>query len=193
MTKRKAIDFKELVGDLIENQQAPEEGWFIIVGGKCEEDALLDWLEDLDLATLDIRIWFYTDACVIGSDATPEEDVALLERARLFGPGGDLEIWRGRRGFRWRYVGLAAHAPQGEVLSWPDDKNSPVFWRERTALLWGNRPAGQKRWHDDRVAGAALDYPVSGTPERVHVRYREYTQAGRPFAIWLRELEGYNG
>jgi hypothetical protein len=43
------------------------------------------------------------------------------------------------------------------------------------------------------VAGAALTYPISGAPERVKVRYREYTQAGRPFAVWYTGLEEYNG
>jgi hypothetical protein len=192
MTKCKAINFNKLVEELIEKQQALQEGWPVVVSGTCASDVLLDWLNDLDTTAFSVYIWCYTDACVIGRETVPT-DVALLERARIFGLDGDLEIWRGGQDFRWRYVGLAAHAPKGKEWNWPVDENKPVFWRERTMLLWGNRPKGRERWHDNRVAGAALDYPVNGAPERVQVRYREYTQAGRPFAIWLRELEDYNG
>jgi len=192
MTERKAIDFKGLVDELTKGQTEPEEGWPVIVSGKCADDALLNWLGNLDLTELGVRIWCYTDACDIGADAAPQ-DIALLERARLFGPAGDLEIWRKDKDFRWRYVGLAAYAPQGELLPWPGTETNPVYARECTALLWGQRPKDKSFWYDDRTAGAALTYPVSGAPERVQVYYREYTQAGRPFAIWLRGLEGYNG
>jgi hypothetical protein len=188
MTKRKAIGFEDLVDKLVQGQTEPEKGWPVITSGDCESKALLDWLTGLNLEKLGVRIWCYADACNIGTNAVPK-DVGLLERARLFGPGGDLEIWRGGKGFRWRYVGLADNAPEGKKLPWPGDENHPVFWREQTALLWGNRPEGRARWHDNRVAGATLTYPVSGAPERVKVRYREYTQAGRPFAVWYTGLE----
>jgi hypothetical protein len=192
MTQREAIDFAKLVAELVESQTVPEQGWPVIVGGECESQELLGWLGKLKLEALDTRIWCYADMCEIGSNTLPQKDVALLERARLFGAGGDLDIWRTGKGFRWRYVGLAGNAPQGKVLPWPGDDNDPTFWREQTMLLWGNRPEGRNHWHDDRVAGAALSYPVKDTPERVQVRYREYTQAGRPFAVWFTGLEGCN-
>jgi hypothetical protein len=192
MTKREAIDLKDLVNKLIQGRTEPEDGWPVIKSGDCDSDALLGWLTGLDLKKLGVRIWCYADACTIGTDAVPK-DVELLERARLFGPGGDLEIWRGGKGFRWRYVGPADNAPEGKELPWQGNENDPVFWRERTALLWGNRPESRARWHDNRVAGAALTYPISGAPERVRVRYREYTQAGRPFAVWYTGLEEYDG
>jgi hypothetical protein len=192
MTKRVAIDFQELVDELTRSQREPEEGWPVIVSGACESNALLDWLADLDLAALNVRIWCYTDACTIGADML-SRDVQFLKRARLFGKGGDLKIWRSvSNGFRWCYVGLAAHVPEGDNIPWPKDVTNPVFCRKRTALLWGNRSDNQDLWHDDRVAGAGLAYPVAEAAERVHVTYLEYTQAGRPFAIWLQELGGRN-
>ena len=69
--------------------------------------------------------------------------------------------------------------------------------RERTALLWGTRERDQKQWFDDRVSGASLTYfpdPPSlpeKVEERVQVRFREYTQAGRTLVVWLRKLEPY--
>lgn len=192
MTKRAAIDFQELVDELAHSEKEPEAGWPVIVTGACASNALLDWLNDLAVDALSVRIWCYTDACTIGADML-SRDGQFLERARLFGQGGDLEIWRSAStGFRWRYVGLAAYAPAGDSTPWPGDATKPVFWRQRTALLWGNRSDNQDLWHDDRVAGAGLAYPVAEAAERVHVTYLEYTQAGRPFAIWLQELGGHN-
>ncbi len=192
MTRREAINFKSLISELVPSQQAPEAQPPLMVKGVCDYDQFSAWLTELDLTKLTVRIWCYTDESVIGTEVAPR-DVDRLERARLFGPGGDLEVWRGNQGFRWRYVGLAASAPEGDTLAWPDDENNPVFSREQTALFWGNRPEGRERWYDDRVAGARLEYPIGGAPERIQVRYREYTQAGRPFAIWLQELEAYHG
>lgn len=191
MTRREAIDFDDLVTALVESQTPPKGSWPAIVSGECESGEFLDWLHKLCLKKLDVRIWCYTDRCEIGEAAAPQ-NIAYLERARLFGCGGDVDIWRDGQGFRWRYIGPSDNAPTGRALSWPRNETNPVFCRERTALLWGNRPKGRARWHDDRVAGAALTYPIDGAPERVQVTYREYTQAGRPFAVWFTGLEEYN-
>ena len=92
----------------------------------------------------------------------------------------------------WRFVGKAEYAPEGKLLQLQTGEEiDPVYRRERTALLWGERKEGQPRWFDDRTAGAALTYPVEGAPARVQVRYCEYTQAGRTLAVWLRKLEPY--
>lgn len=198
MTQCKALNFADLVEKVLSSQNPPSEGWPKIVGGECQSASLPDWLAGQEnLVDLDMRIWCYTDHCEIGKCKTLKQ-VALLEHARLFGKGGDLEIWRSGQYFRWRYVGLTKYAPEGEELTWPSKPTKPVFYRECKALLWGNRPAGKDLWHDDRVAGAALTYlktksPTDNVPERMRVTYREYTQAGRPFAVWFTGLEGYNG
>lgn len=192
--KRRAIDLKRLVEKLRESEQPPPEGWPQVIGGTCATEALLDWLRALDLSGYDVAIWAYTDECTIGEAVVPDNAKLLrLTRARLFGAGGDLDLSRSGDKVRWRYVGLPDHAPQGETMPWPGTPENPVFWRERTALLWGHRPDDRDSWYDDRVAGADLDYPVNGVPERVQVRYYEFTQAGRPFAVWFRGLEGHDG
>jgi len=186
----KAVNFTELL-DRMEKDRHPAEGWPTITGSECAEGELLGWLRNLDLTGMDVRIWEFTDRCIIGDDGPPET-AKWLERARLFGEGGDLDIRRDGDRFLWRFVGKEEYAPDGERLELPTgDEINPVYRRERTALLWGERKEGQSQWFDDRTAGAALTYPVDGAPARVKVRYYEYTQAGRTLAVWLRGLEAY--
>jgi hypothetical protein len=183
------VDFGELIRD---PSPLAADDWPTIVGGACEEDELLGWLQRLDLAGMDVRIWTFTDHATIGT-AGPPEAADRLERARLFGAAGDLDIRRDGRRFLWRYVGESDNAPEGTVLPWPGTAVDPIYRREATALLWGKREGAETRWFDDRVAGADLTYPVEGVPERVQVRYWEYTQAGRTLAVWMEKLEAYDG
>ena len=198
--KRKAVSFRELLKQM-EKDKEPAEGWPTITGGECAEGGLSEWLKMFDLTEMDVCIWEFTDHCTIGSDGPPER-VERLERARIFGEGGDLDVRRDGERFRWRYVGKPEHAPKddnAQELKWHDTDISPVYCRERTALLWGTRKGKQKQWFDDRVSGASLTY-FSDPPslpekveERVQVRYYEYTQAGRTLVVWLRGLEAYDG
>lgn len=192
--KREAINFPSLIADVVGCLNLPEEGWPVIVGGAVEVEALHGWLTGLDPSGYSVAVLGYSDHVTIGEVALPEQgEVELLDHIRLFGKGGDLDGQRDGNTFHWRYIGSGAGAPKGDSLTWPGSEENPVFWRDQTALLWGNRPEGKATWYEDRVAGAALTYPVKGAPERVQVRYREYTQAGRPFAVWFRGLEAYNG
>jgi len=190
--KRQAVNFEKIVKQM-EREKLTAAEWPAVVGGECTEAELASWLNGLDLSDMDVRIWEFTDRCIIGDDAPPEM-VNRLERARLFGPGGDLDVRRDGNRFRWRYVGSIDHALTGETLPYPGTPESPVYCRRKqTALLWGVRKEGQPQWFDDRTAGADLSYPVEGMPARVQARYVEYTQAGRTLAVWLQELEVYNG
>ena len=195
--KRKVVSFEEILSRMDDDRLTPDE-WPTIVGGKCSEGGLMDWLSNLSLKGMTHRIWEFTDRCTIGADGPPET-AEWLERARLFGEGGDLDLRRDGDRFLWRYVGKKEKAPKGAVLEWPGSDVAPVYCRERTALLWGTRKGEQEQWFDDRVSGASLTYFSGPLPlpekveERVQVRYCEYTQAGRTLAVWLRGLEEYNG
>ena len=190
--EREAVDFKDII-ERMSKDELSEKQWPNIVGGECSETELVDWLNRLDLSDMPIRIWSYTDRCTFG-DEGPPATAERLERARLFGPGGDLDVRRDGDRFHWRYVGAADQAPEGDRLPHPGTPERPVYRRTRQALLWGTREKEQKQWFDDRVAGAGLTYFAEppalsdGVEERVKVEYREYTQAGRTIAVWLRGL-----
>ena len=169
-----------------------------IWGGTCSESTLLDFMGHWPLAQMPHRIWEYTDRIEFEQDEQDKQDktpspneILLLERGRLFGEDGDLELRRDGDLFRWRFIGKDGIAP-------PKGYDAQDFWEthdgvtfhcyQETALLWGERDGSH--WHDDRVAGADLRYPVGddGAPERVQVEYKVYSRAGRVQFVWLTKL-----
>lgn len=135
-------------------------------------------------------LWQWTDRIVIEHEAAMPGDLEYLERGRVFGPEGDLELRRDGDDVRWRFVG----APDVPL---PPRSISEDYWAaachglrafERTALLWGTHRSGGN-WQDDRVGWASLRYPPTlGEPERVRLRYREYLDGGDVAAVWLLDL-----
>jgi len=161
-----------------------------IWGGRCAEGDLLAFLQGWEnLSSMPYRIWEYVSDILFEKDALPE-DVVLLQRGRLFGEGGDLEVRRDGEGFTWQFIGLeGARPPEGYDLEEND------FWQqhdiafhqyEQTALLWGERQ-GENDWFDNRVAGAELAYPgVAG--KRVQLHYKIFSRAGRVQFVWYTGL-----
>jgi len=190
--KCKAIDFNRLVNQVAKKPQVGRES-LAIWGGTCAEDALDSFLDGWCLEQMPYRIWQYTDR--IGFEkGTLASNVGLLERGRLFGTGGDLDLRRDGDGFRWRFVGEpSVHPSEGYGTKknnfWAQDENQTAAFHcyEEKALLWGER--NENRWHDDRVAAAKLDYPVPDDAERMQVEYKVYSHAGRVEFVWLTGLQ----
>jgi len=181
------------------------KGQLAIWGGECSEATVLTLLQNWPgLAEMPYRIWEYTDEIKFEKDGQLPASFQWLERARLFGEGGDLTLRRDGEKFHWWFVGLPG-IPLPDIL--PVDleeikKKAKNFWdhdpqacfNEETAtmLLWGNRPENNNLFWDDRVAGANLSYEkmVAGPAERVEIEYVTYSRAGRLEFVWLRELIG---
>jgi hypothetical protein len=185
-------DFKQIVQEMARQRVSDAGQRPAVRAGTVAENELAGWLGGLEWDGLQVCIWIRADACAIGADRTPG-DPRLLEGARLFGEGGDLELWRTGAGFGWRFVGKQGIAPAGEDLPWPGDDLKPVYCQPRKALLWGKREEGETQWFDDRVAGAQLTYPGIDKRGRVLVCYDAYTQAGHVQFVWLKKLEAYHG
>jgi len=176
-----------------------------ILGGQCDANQVLALLGDWpERASLSYRIWEYTDEIEIveNGNLPTAAQIKYLERARLFGEGGDLTLRRVGEQFRWWFTG-----PQG--VSVPE-KYKPVDFLENgdpgaifnkethTALLWGSRDKekGHTNFWEDRVAGANLSYskfPELKNAERVEVEYTTYTRAGRVEFVWMKRLVKHNG
>jgi hypothetical protein len=197
-TRPEPIDFGELALGIVNSICADPP---VVLGGVWKDEAAL--AQQIEAyrgnPALKWRIWETTDTCTIGH-AWLDVGIEWLERARLFGPGGDLDVRRDGRRFLWRYVGDAEHAPKDEkaqAMTMDGSERDPLYCSERTALLWGTRKGEQNQWFEDRVAGAPLTYlpdpPLlpDKMEERVQVRFCEYTQAGRTLAVWLLGLEAY--
>jgi len=184
------VDFEELV----EKVKRPLQGRdaLSIWGGTCAADALTDFLTGWDLKRMPYRIWESTDRIEFGKNEQAP-NVALLERGRLFGLGGDLDLRRAGEVFRWRFVGDPdVRPPEGydaeENNFWKQhpDPDAAFHCYDESALLWGERKGN--RWHDDRVAAAKLDYPAPDDAERVQVEYKVYSRAGQVEFVWFTEL-----
>jgi len=133
------------------------------------------------------RIWEYVSEIAFEKETLPQ-NAALLERGRLFGSGGDLELRRDGATFAWRFIGPAGvQPPTGKCNAqdyWGSDPQAMFHQREETALLWGKRNG--ETWVEDRVGAARLNYPA--TDERVQIHYRTYSRAGRVEFVWLTSL-----
>jgi len=190
--KSNAIEFDKLVKQVVDETPVGQ-GDLAIWGGTCDEDALEGFLDGWDLEKMPYRIWESTDRIGFGKD-TSVPNVALLERGRIFGPGGDLDLRRNGNEFRWRFIGADMHPSEDydveENNFWAQHPNTKFHCYGETALLWGERK--DKRWHDVRVAAAELDYPSPDDDERVEVTYKVYSRAGRVEFVWLTGLQEWN-
>jgi hypothetical protein len=182
---RRPVDFEDLVRQVRQPTVGQER--LAIWGGMCAEDALSDFLAGWSLEQMPYRVWESTDRIDFEKD-TSVSNVALLERGRLFGEGGDLDLRRDGAVFRWRFVGTPTICPPEpynakENNFWAHHPEATYHCYEESALLWGERKGD--RWHEDRVAAANLDYPAPDDAERVQVRYRVYSRAGHVEFVWL--------
>lgn len=189
----KQVKFEKLLEQV--RQPLVGKGQLSIFGGVCSEDQLLDFVKGWPLAQMPYRILEYADRIQFerGELKLPSrEDIALLERGRMFGEGGDLELRRDGNLFRWRFVGKGGITPPKGYDArnfWDTHQDAAFHCYTETALLWGERDSD--RWYDDRVAWADLRYPVNGEPERVQVEYKAYSRAGQVEFVWLTELSGW--
>jgi len=176
------IDFKQLVQEV--NQSQVGRDHLTILGGICAENDLSAFLQQWDLTQVPYRIWEYVSEIVFEKDTLPQ-NVALLERGRLFGPGGDLELRRDGATFAWRFIGPAGVRPPAGGYNaqdyWESDPQAMFHQHEETALLLGRWNC--QMWAEDRVGAARLNYPA--TSKRVQIHYRTYSRAGRVEFVWL--------
>lgn len=170
-------------------------------GGAFDALRLGDFLQVWGLPRLEMpwSLWQWTDRIIIERGSVAH-DLDHLERGRVFGPGGDLSLRRDGGRVLWHFVGPADAAPPSGfsfASYWDGREDAPIRLRERTALLWGEERRDKDKnplgvWYEDRVAAAALKYPLSAGARRVQVCYREYLHGGCVELVWLLELEEHN-
>jgi hypothetical protein len=144
-------------------------------------------------------IWQWTDAIPPGHQATQPGDLDYLERGRLFGKQGDLELRREGDRVLWRFIGPAIDPDPVPDEVKTTDYEAANYWDEhterdlrpyeRTALLWGADDDRDGRWYEDRVGRADLNYPEMEGRQVVQVRYIEYLHGGDVEFVRLLGLE----
>lgn len=191
------LDLENLISEMFGSESAVEKDLAVLGGDFPAGDLdgfLAHWA--LPREKMPWAIWQWTDEIRLAHMAQAPGGGEYLERGRLFGPDGDLELRRVGDEFHWRYVGLA---PAPDMDGFAVDLypfGVPLRKRVRTALLWGSQKAaaGQKKtgWHEDRVAWAKLDYhPL--TADRVQLRYVEYLYGSQVMFVRLADVENHPG
>lgn len=194
-----AANFRELAYQVQQDNRYWGQDQLAIWGGWCATEAdLLKLLQDWPKRdeAMPYRIWEYSDQITFEEKKLPQ-DAHWLERGRLFGPGGDLEVRRDGDRFYWHFVGrVGMQPPAGNFHAqdfWTESETGTRFFHcEKHALLWGERREGFDRWFDDRAARAKLSYPWEEVG-RVQVNYQTFSRSGQVEFVWLLGLEGYDG
>lgn len=179
------IDFSKAVKDLLSPGATVAPGQVEIWGGRVEVGGMVDFLGKWDLPSHEMpwRIWEYTNEIRFNNAGLDPGDLPLLERGRLFGPGGDLSLRRDDDYFLWHFIGTFA-APIKEAMPfWGPDLKT----RDGSVLLWGHFDSSQKRWWEDRVGWAELRYPHAPRP-RLWLHYTEFSDGGQVAFVWWKEL-----
>ncbi len=163
-----------------------------ICGGSVAADDLAPWLRDWRLTgrNMDWTLWeWYDDIELSCGNHTPER-TDLLERARMFGLGGDLALRRDGDRVYWHFIGPAEATPPDGISFWSRNPDAWFWESDGSALLWGlTGEAGQRR--EARVAGARLTYPQMGRA-RTSVRFKAYSAGGQVAFVWWQQLEGHD-
>ncbi|MDA8336099.1 MAG: hypothetical protein M0Z41_14140 [Peptococcaceae bacterium] len=179
------VDFERLIDEVRQPRYGRAD--LTILGGRCAERNLLYFLGQWPtLPEMPFRVWEYVSEIVFERDNSPQ-NIALLERGRLFGPGGDLAARREGTAFNWHFIGPSgAKAPDdhGGRDYWQLHPDATLFRREETALLWGRRENGH--WADDRVGAAVLQYPFEGY--RLQLHFTTFSCAGKAEFVWYTGL-----
>jgi hypothetical protein len=184
------VDFAELAAEVKQPPLGRDE--LAILGGQCTESKLPKLIELWDLARMPFRIWEYCSEIVFEKDTLPK-NLALIERGRIFGEGGDLMLRRNGSDFHWRFIGPAkTQGPMGNYCTqdyWKSNPDTKLHQNEQTVLLWGKWNG--ERWVESRVGGAKLNYPVKG--ERVKLHYTSFTRDGIVEFVWFTSLSEWEG
>jgi hypothetical protein len=196
--ERGSVDFAALAGEVLDPAQEWGQEDFVVWGGWCTEDDLLDLMQDwpeCDVA-MPYRIWEYAYEVVFEEKTLPADAPSLL-RGRLFGQGGDLSLRREGHRLHWHFVGPAGtRPPAGDYHAqdfWQYATAGAVFHRRvQRALLWGERRQGFDLWFEDRTARARLAYPLEQLG-RAQVKYSTFSRGGQVQFVWLLGLEAYDG
>jgi hypothetical protein len=179
------------IDKLLEERLA--KGDIKIWGGKITEEHLASFVSLWDMSRMPfIILETLGDIRVTRNSDYLEIDPYVVDRLRIFGEDGDLDIRRDSNIFFWRYIGMNS-PPEGiEGKSFWDENPDKRFFMgdDECALLWGKYDSRKKLWHERRVASAKLSYPVERNPERVRVRYRTLSENGILAFVWFLAIKG---
>jgi hypothetical protein len=179
----------DVVANLIDPAREVGAAQVEIWGGRCDRVDLADFLQSWSPASrgMSLGIWEYTDGIQFRDSGTDKERLPWLERARLFGPGGDLSLRREGEEYLWHFIGTFPPPVAGGRNFWEGRGEKKLRRNAASALLWGHNEAGERKWYEDRVGWADLSYPHDPA-KRLWLHYTEFTDGGQVAFVWWKEL-----
>ncbi len=185
------LNFSEKIKRLLEEKRISERD-IQIWGGEVKENGLQQFISKWDFSNMPfVIIETLKELTITRNFNYSLIEPELIERIRIFGKAGDLDLRRNGYSFIWRYVGQ--NSLESEINGdnfWEKHHSKKFFVEEKDALLWGNYNQDKKLWHDDRVAKAKLSYPVDGNPKRVKIYYKTLSESGCISFVWFMEIKG---
>jgi hypothetical protein len=187
------IDFEDVINEMSQPRIGP--GGLTALGGnesfspETARRLLTAW--GIPRPDMPWGVWEFMDEITpIQGVESIREDLEYLERVRVFGRGGDVEVRRDGDRLLWRFVGPGGlNAPAGfAALDYWAAHPEPLHRRELTTLLWGEYDPEAKTWREDRVRAANLNYAAPTDWRRVALRFAEYAHAGVVAHVWWLDL-----
>jgi hypothetical protein len=190
---QQAVDFSQLVEQV--NQQTVGSADIAIWSGTCSAANLSVFLDAWKLPneSMPFCIWEQLSAITFNRQhRLADEDIRWLQRGRIFGEGGDLELRRAGDHFEWRLIeDVGLKPPEGQIAEsfWTIEPQARFHrYANRRLLLWGERSTDDDRWFEDRVARADLTYPASAEWPRIWLEYEVFSRNGTPEFVWFQRL-----
>ena len=184
------IDFDKAVAALRNPAAQLGKDQIHIWGGQCREEVLSAFLKawDFPACKMPLAIWEYADRIEFTGTTPDAGGLALIERARLFGHGGDLSLRRDGEVFLWHFIGtFMPPVEAGGCSFWDCNPQTVLRRRDARALLWGENKGAGDLWEEDRTGWAKLRYPHPAV-DRLTLKYAELSNGGQVAFVWWKEL-----
>ncbi|WXG41607.1 MAG: hypothetical protein WED07_12730 [Candidatus Freyarchaeum deiterrae] len=186
-----STDFSKKINDLLEENRISKND-IQIWGSEIEENSLQQFISKWNFSNMPFTILETLKEIIIKKNfdfsKIPSNQV---ERIRIFGQDGDLDLRRDTNRFIWRYIGNnnPPKNTNGEDF-WKKNPDKKFFIEKKEALLWG-RTYDPKRsiWQEDRVAKARLSYPVKGNSNFAKIHYKTLSEQGVISFVWFLEIK----
>lgn len=190
------FDFDKLVDEVM-SIETIDKNKIQIWGGKIKVNEIRNLIDEIKALDMPFAII----ECVheinfIKTKDIKIENTNLLERIRLFGPEGDLDIRRINNNlFTWRFIGLPKNKKIFEekyngISFWEKNPETQLFYKEDKARLWGTQLQKNNQWYDPSVAKAKLKYPIDDASKEVFLEYAVLIENGNPAFIQFLRLKG---
>lgn len=170
-------DVSESIQSILESKI--KQGDLEIWGGKIDEQELRDFLNAWDFNQMPYSITETINTIMFEMNFNfqnlQESLLNSIQRVRIFGIKGDLNIRKDGSSIFWRFIG-DEKPPENYNQNnfWINHPNQEFFTTDEEAFLWGTYNPESHRWRSNKVGKADLNYPVQEF-SRVKLNFKTFS------------------